>query len=286
MTTPRTLAAALVTALFLAPATASTIQQDVDDAFDQIAAGVAEAGLAPVIAIDHARLAGEQGVDMPPSRVQLFSDPATNAALLAENIRAGLDLPFRALSYAAPDGLAVTYTSADFLRIRHDIGNTEALTAFDRALAAALAGLDSTAPRPVPVDGLSANHGILELRSPHDVAESVARLRGIVEAQSDTVWFGDIDFAAEAAAQGVDLPPAVLLLFGGPAPGGVAMAQFPAIGVDAFCQKLLVYAHPDGGSVVIYNSITALAELHYGASALPHQMLDERLTATFVKALE
>ena len=202
------------------------------------------------------------------------------------NIRAGLDLPFRALSYAAPDGLAVTYTSADFLRIRHDIDDTEALTAFDRALAAALAGLDSTATRPVPVDGLSVNHGILELRSPHDVAESVARLRRIVKAQSDTVWFGDIDFAAEAAAQGVDLPPAVLLLFGGPAPGGVAMAQFPSIGVDAFCQKLLVYAHPDGGSVVIYNSITALAELHYGASAPPHQLLDERLTATFVKALE
>ena len=51
MTTPRTLAAALVTALFLAPATASTIQQDVDDAFDQIAAGVAEA-LLKYVALD------------------------------------------------------------------------------------------------------------------------------------------------------------------------------------------------------------------------------------------
>ena len=104
--------------------------------------------------------------------------------------------------------------------------------------------------------------------------------------QDDTVWFGEIDFSSEAAEQGVELPDAVLLLFGGPGPGGVAMADFPAIGLDAFCQKLLVYADADGGSVVIFNDIAAFAELHNGTSAKPHHALNERLTATFQKAIQ
>ena len=95
-----------------------------------------------------------------------------------------------------------------------------------------------------------------------------------------------MDFSAQAKASGADIVPAVLLLFGGPAPGGVAMADFPSIGIDAFCQKLLVYASPDGGSVVIFNDIAAMAELHYGRSAPPHAALNERLTATFSAAIK
>jgi uncharacterized protein (DUF302 family) len=85
---------------------------------------------------------------------------------------------------------------------------------------------------------------------------------------------------------GVALAPAQLLLFGGPAPGGVAMAAFPEIGLDAFCQKLLVYRDEQGTTRVIYNDIAALAELHYGRSAKPHAMLNKRLTTTFFTALE
>ena len=105
-------------------------------------------------------------------------------------------------------------------------------------------------------------------------------------AQDDTVWFGEIDFMTEASGEGVELPAATLLLFGGPKPGGIAMAKFPAIGLDAFCQKLLVYAGEDGGSVVIFNDIAAMAELHYGAISETASRTDERLTATFKKAVQ
>ena len=137
-----------------------------------------------------------------------------------------------------------------------------------------------------PTDGLSRDYGVIELTSALSVAEAVENLTKIVVAQDDTVWFGEIDFTAEAATQDAELPEAVLLLFGGPGPGGVAMAEFPAIGLDAFCQKLLVYAGNDGGSVVIFNDIAAFAELHYGSSGKPHHALNERLTATFQKALQ
>jgi uncharacterized protein (DUF302 family) len=63
------------------------------------------------------------------------------------------------------------------------------------------------------------------------------------------------------------------------------MAEYPSIGLDAFCQKLLVYADEDDKTIVLYNDIAALAELHYGQSAKPHAMLNKRLTETFTKAI-
>ena len=91
---------------------------------------------------------------------------------------------------------------------------------------------EGTANKLAPTDGLRPDYGIIELKSEKSVSEAVASLTEIVMAQDDTVWFGKVDFAGEAATQGVELPEAVLLLFGGPGPGGVAMADFPAIGLD------------------------------------------------------
>ncbi len=261
----------------------SSVQEAVDENITSIEVAIEEAGLASIASIDHARLAAAEGVEMPPSRVRVFSAPEINTPILKENIRAGLDLPFRVLSYAQDGTAEVVYTGSDFLEVRHGLRDKSALDTFSQRLADVTQAADGDA---APIDGLSRDYGVIELTSALNVAEAAEKLTKIVVAQDDTVWFGKIDFAAEAATQGADLPEAVLLLFGGPGPGGVAMAEFPAIGLDAFCQKLLVYAGDDGGSVVIFNDIAAFAELHYGASAKPHHALNERLTATFQKALQ
>ena len=75
-------------------------------------------------------------------------------------------------------------------------------------------------------------------------------------------------------------------LGGGPGPGGKAMAQFPRLGLDAFCQKLLVYQDEDGSVKVLFNDIVALAELHYGKSNPPQKIINQRLKATFTKAIQ
>ncbi len=157
------------------------------------------------------------------------------------------------------------------------------MNALENKLLEVLNDLDAA---PAPTKGLIANYGIIELRSELSVSKAVERLRTAVMGQDDTVWFAEIDFTTEVSQLGVELPEAVLLLFGGPAPGGVAMAGFPAIGLDAFCQKLLVYAYEEGGSVFIFNDIAAMAELHYGSSAEPHHGLNKRLTETFRSAIE
>lgn len=268
-----------------APAKAADIQAGVDQAYDQIRRAIADIGLERVIAIDHARLGAEAGSPMPPARVQIFSDPALNSIILADNIRAGLDLPFRVLSFDAGGKVVSSYTDASFLKIRHGISDEAALAAFDATLTETLETAKVTS-RAAPTRGLARNYGILELTTARGFDDAVAGLRDIVSAQSDTIWFGDIDFTFEAARVGIDLPRATLLLFGGPAPGGLAMADFPGIGLDAFCQKLLVYEDAKGRVQVIYNDIAALAQLHYGNATDVHHGLNQRLTETFKRAIE
>ena len=257
----------------------------VDGAFDNLVAGVSETGLDVVLEIDHARLAAEAGQPMPPARVILFDDAEAVSHLLAADVRAGLDLPMRALAYWNGESTAVIHTGAGFIARRHGLPDSPWLERIAHDLAGALSATDPGLVSAVPAAAVAVDFGILEIDSPHDFAGTVERLKRVVTAQSDTVWFGEIDFRDKARAFDIDLPQATLLLFGGPAPGGVAMREFPAIGLDAFCQKLLVYQDETGAVQVIYNDIAALAQLHYGRAAPPHHGLNQRLTATFRAAL-
>jgi len=256
-----------------------------DQLFGRVLSQVAANGLREELQIDHARLAEAAGKAMPAARVVLFTDPGVVTALVRSNVRAGLDLPLRVLAYEGEAGPAIAYTNAEFLRARHGLQDEAALKALDTALAKVLAPIEQSRMKAVPTSGMTRDQGIVELVSAYDFGETVDRLKKVVASQSDTVWFGEVDYQAMAAGQGTAIGPATLLLFGGPAPGGVAMAAFPSIGLDAFCQKLLVYQDDKGSVHVLFNSIVALAELHYGRSIDPHRMLDQRLTATFTKAI-
>ena len=65
---------------------ATSLQEAVDENFASLEAAIEEAGLVSIASIDHARLAAAEGVEMPPSRVQIFSDPEINSPILKENI--------------------------------------------------------------------------------------------------------------------------------------------------------------------------------------------------------
>lgn len=134
-------------------------------------------------------------------------------------------------------------------------------------------------------EGATLNLAVVELKSPFSVQESCERIRKTVMSQGDTKWFGEVNFTAEAKSLGEELPDAVLLLFGGPKLSGVVMPGHPKLGLDAFCQKLLVY-ESEGGVRVIFNDIAALSEWHYGNAIEPQKMINGRLKQTFEKALE
>ena len=239
-----------------------------------------------VVVIDHSRLAAKEGVAMPPATVTIYSDPKVNTPLMKLNPRVGLDLPQKILVYEEAGEPTITYSDANFLSQRHGINDQTALQNYDSAMESGLRGLDDGLLDIVTGKGVTRDYGIQEIASDFTHPETIERLKNSVMSQGDTVWFGEVDFKMQAASSGVELRPAMLLLFGGPKPGGVAMAKFPKLGLDAFCQKLLVYVDDAENVKVIFNDIVAMANLQYGTSDKSHKMINGRLTKTFENAVQ
>jgi len=237
----------------------------------------------PVATIDHSRLAGEAGVEMPPCIVTIFSDPESNGPLIGANPLIGLDLPHRVLAYAEPEArkASVAFGDAGYLARRHSVSNAELLNRYEWVLDNALAGTSTEIRRPVDSDPIDEGFGIHSLVSEHSFEETVSRLKAIVTSQGDTMWFGDVDFQAEAATQDIDVQPVTMLLFGAPGPGGMCMAEFPRLGLDAFCQKLLVYEDDRQQIRVAFNDIVSFAKLHYGRNNTPQEVVNSRLDEAF-----
>lgn len=236
--------------------------------------------------IDHSRLAANEGEVMPPARVVLFSDPVINTSILRQEPLAGLDLPFRVLSFAEGDSATVMFTPAVFLQRRYALLDSPALQRFESAVSSVLGGVPEEQIIAADTSSLAEGQGIIRLSSNYDFAETIQRLRKDIMAEGDTVWFGEIDFQAEAAELGTDLPSLTLLLFGAPGPGAKAMAEYPRMGLDAFCQKVLVYQPPGESVSVLFNDMKAFAEIHNGDSALPHRVITRRMKATLGGAIE
>lgn len=260
------------------------VYRAVDELFDLVSTG--SSGFKVIAEIDHSRLAAAEGEVMPPARVIIFSDATVNTPILRLQPRAGLDLPFRVLAYAENDIPRITYTTADFLQRRHGLGLGPELQQYQDQLLKAVAPISEDAIFELDTSRVGEGMGIVTLNSDYDFNQTINQLKDTILEESDTVWFGDIDYQKEAAAIGVDLPPLKLLLWGAPAPGAKAMREFPRMGLDAFCQKTLVYQPPGEAVLVIFNDMTALAKMHYGESALPHHVIARRMKKTLAGAVQ
>ena len=109
------------------------------------------------------------------------------------------------------------------------------------------------APTPAPA-------GMVRLAVIDSVAAAIARLEAAISAR-DLRVFARIDFAADAAAAGLPMPPTLLLLFGQPRAGTPLMVAAPTAALD-LPLKILVYQDRTGAAWVGYNSPEYLAERH------------------------
>lgn len=237
--------------------------------------------------IDHARLGAEAGSPMPPAHVLIWSNPRFDAMVVAQNPLAAIDLPFRTLAYEdLQTGKAkLLANSVDFMINRHGLTPDENLRSlYENSLALALDGIADD-ERQTPPDTMK-DPGLVVLDSPFGVDETEQALIRAIESQGDTVVFGQIDFQHRAAEVGADVTPTRLILFGGPGPGGKAMAEAPTLGLDAFCQKLLVWQEESGEVKVAFNDLLAQAERLGVSPGLPLRIINRRLTSTFEGALE
>ncbi|WP_172826840.1 DUF302 domain-containing protein [Flammeovirga sp. SJP92] len=237
--------------------------------------------------IDHSRLAKDAGVYTPPSIVTIFSDKKVNAALLQKNQLIGVDLPFKVLLYSEPDTQKVTlaYTSAAFIQRRHALKG-EDVKSFQN-------GINNVVEK-FPISILAKDcdrrvekeYGLIIQQSTKPFKQTIVDLKSAILSQGDTQMFADIDFQKESKEVGIDIPPTYLILFGGPAPGGKAMKSTPRLGLDAFCQKLLVYEKESGEVYIAYNDIEAFSDLYYDTKTFPQMIINYRLGSTLGGAVD
>src|SRR5262249_27373635 len=106
------------------------------------------------------------------------------------------------------------------------------------------AGAPASAAKPQLDDNL------VTVASAFDVDDAVARVERAVRAAGMKVFAG-IDQAAEARAVGLDMPPAVVILFGSPKAGTPLMVARPTVAID-LPLKALIWEDVDGGTWLTY----------------------------------
>ena len=127
--------------------------------------------------------------------------------------------------------------------------------------------------------------GIITLDSPFNFEETNRRVLEAINAAGDTVVFAEIDFQTRLTDIGVDIRPTRLILFGAPGPGGKAMRNAPTLGLDAFCQKFLIWEDDQGVVHLSFNDLLSVAERQQVGNSIPLRVIEFRLNKSFSNAL-
>jgi uncharacterized protein (DUF302 family)/uncharacterized membrane protein YidH (DUF202 family) len=107
---------------------------------------------------------------------------------------------------------------------------------------------------------MSSDKGIVDVASNHSVDQTVAKLKGMLEAKEVTV-FALVDHSGEAEKAGLTMRPTKLLIFGSPKAGTPLMVAAPSIAID-LPLKILVWEDGQGKVWASYNSPEYLEARH------------------------
>ncbi|MBB6144461.1 uncharacterized protein (DUF302 family) [Silvibacterium bohemicum] len=114
---------------------------------------------------------------------------------------------------------------------------------------------------------LDASQGLVHLKSPRSVPDTILRLADLVRAKGLTL-LAKIDHSGDAAKVGLRMNPTELLIFGSPKAGTPLMMAAPTLAID-LPLKALAWQDSDGSVWLTYNSTSYLAERH----GIPDELL-------------
>jgi uncharacterized protein (DUF302 family) len=241
-----------------------------------------------VTEIDHSRLGVEAGSSMPPARVLIFSNPDLETTLIQQNPLVALDLPLRVLAFEESPGgdSKVIYNDFAFVQSRYKLPTkSPSGDAYEKSLAEVLQGIPDGQISFFQTSEMK-DDGIITINSPFNFTVTMERILEAIASQDDTVSFGSVDFKAQAAELGVEILPNTMILFGAPEPGAKAMSKSPTLGLDAFCQKFLVWQDESGQVHLSFNDLLAIAERQGLSKSVALRVINYRLNKTFSEALE
>lgn len=113
------------------------------------------------------------------------------------------------------------------------------------------------------------DNGIIHLRSVHSAAQTLERLETLLASHSIAVM-ARIDHAALAASAGLQMSPAVVVIFGNPKAGTPLMVASPTLAID-LPLKALVWQDEEQTVWLSYNSPEYLQRRHnIPANLLPN----------------
>jgi uncharacterized protein (DUF302 family) len=104
------------------------------------------------------------------------------------------------------------------------------------------------------------DNGIVHLRSPYSVSETLQRLEALVTAKGLTI-FARIDHSGEAAKVSMEMQPTELLIFGSPKSGTPLMIASPTLAID-LPLKALAWQDVEGAVWLSYDSPEYLQQRH------------------------
>jgi uncharacterized protein (DUF302 family) len=104
------------------------------------------------------------------------------------------------------------------------------------------------------------DNGVVSLRSPYSVADTLQQLEAIIATKGLTV-FARVDHSGEAAKVGLKMPPTELLIFGSPKSGTPMMIATPTLAID-LPLKALAWQDTEGVVWLSYNSPEYLKQRH------------------------
>lgn len=112
----------------------------------------------------------------------------------------------------------------------------------------------------------ASDSGVARISSSHSVADTVARLEGLLNERGVQI-FARIDFSRDAARAGLALRPEQMLIFGNPKAGTPLMQNEPAVGLD-LPLKALVFEDAGGSTWIAWNEPQYIVRRHGLPAAL------------------
>ena len=98
-----------------------------DETIARIKDDIAKKGIMFFSAVDQQSLAAKAGIELPPSTLLMFGNPALGSQFITAKAEAGLDWPVRLLVQQDDQGnVWAIYTDFDYIAQRHHITNREA----------------------------------------------------------------------------------------------------------------------------------------------------------------
>jgi uncharacterized protein (DUF302 family) len=108
--------------------------------------------------------------------------------------------------------------------------------------------------------------GVVRIASSHPVAETMARLEGLLR-ERGVLIFARIDFSGDAGRAGLAMRPEQMLIFGNPKAGTPLMQTEPVVGLD-LPVKALVFEDAAGKTWVAWNDPQYIVRRHGLPAAL------------------